>query len=62
MTTDDRREILLKNIAETDTVSERYYGEEDRKILEELMREGLICCEPTPGKLNWFTIYPTQRG
>ena len=58
MTTNERRKILLENIAKNDTVSERYYGEEDRKILEELKREGLVSCEPTPGRLNWFTVYP----
>ena len=62
MTTSERRRILLENIEKIDTVSERYYGEEDRKILEELKREGLVSCEPTPGKLNWVTIFPTQRG
>ena len=58
MTTEERRKILLENIVKKDVVSERYYGEEDRKILEELKREGLVSYEPTPGKLNWFTIYP----
>ena len=58
MTSDERRKILLENIAKIDVASERYYGEEDRKILEELKREGLVSCEATPGKLNWFTIYP----
>lgn len=64
MTKEERRKILLDNIAESNAANEvtsRYYGEEDRKILQELADQGLIICEPTPDKLNWVTIYPKSH-
>lgn len=64
MTKEERRKILLDSIAESNAANEatsRYYGEEDRKILQELADQGLVICEPTPNKLNWVTIYPKRH-
>ena len=59
-----KRKILLDGIAASNAANEvtsRYYGEEDRKILQELANQGLVICEPTHNKLNWVTIYPKRH-
>ena len=64
MTTEERRKVLLDIIARVNAEQEPsscYYGEEDRKLLQEMADKGLVSCEPTQGKLHWMTIYPKKR-